>query len=192
MLIVGQGLAGTLLAWELEQNGADFRMVDAGHAEAASRVAAGIVNPITGQRLVKSGRFDELRPLARETYRGIEQKLGVTLWREMRIWRRFAIDAEWRTWSEKQARGELAPQGGTGNREGFWIEGAAQLDVAALLRATREHWQKTGRLVEATAGLVRKRAPHELVVLCTGASLRTEPAFAFVPWTIAKGELLTL
>ncbi|HYD83061.1 MAG TPA: hypothetical protein VEA63_03390, partial [Opitutus sp.] len=72
LLIVGQGLAGTLLAWELERAGLTFEIADEGHGRAASRVAAGIINPITGQRLVKSWRVDALLPVARATFRAIE------------------------------------------------------------------------------------------------------------------------
>ncbi|HRE82554.1 MAG TPA: hypothetical protein PLN52_16030, partial [Opitutaceae bacterium] len=90
ILIVGQGIAGTLLAWAFEHAGIDFEIADAGHAEAASRVAAGIVNPITGQRFVKSWRVDELLPLARAVYRELEAELGIPLVREMRVWRRFS------------------------------------------------------------------------------------------------------
>ena len=41
------------------------RCRDRGHAAAATSAAAGIVNPITGRRLVKSWRIDDLLPLAR-------------------------------------------------------------------------------------------------------------------------------
>jgi glycine/D-amino acid oxidase-like deaminating enzyme len=69
ILIVGQGLAGTLLAWECERAGIAFAVADCGHAAAATSAAAGIVNPITGRRLVKSWRIDDQLPLARAEYR---------------------------------------------------------------------------------------------------------------------------
>jgi len=53
-LIVGQGLAGSLLAWELIQRGCSVLVVDKGE-ENASQVAAGLINPVTGIRFVKSG-----------------------------------------------------------------------------------------------------------------------------------------
>ena len=83
--IVGQGLAGTLLAWELERAGRDFLIFDAGLEGATSRMAAGIVNPITGRRVVKTWRVDELLPLAATAYRSLGKTLGVTVWREMHI-----------------------------------------------------------------------------------------------------------
>ena len=48
--IAGQGLAGTLLAWALERAGREFLIYDPGHEESASRVGAGLVNPVTGER----------------------------------------------------------------------------------------------------------------------------------------------
>ena len=59
-IIVGQGLAGTLLAFALEEQGKTFCIVDDLNEYAASRKAAGIINPITGRRYVKSWNYDEL------------------------------------------------------------------------------------------------------------------------------------
>src|SRR5882724_11305977 len=140
ILIVGQGLAGTLLAWEFERAGIAFQIADAGHAESASRVAAGIINPITGQRIVKSWRVDTLLPTARESYRAFEKQLGVPLWREMRVRRLYLNEAERRVLAEKQARGELADYAGANDGEGFWIEGAARVDVGRMIAVARARW----------------------------------------------------
>lgn len=195
LLIVGQGLAGTVLGWELERAGVRFRIADEGHARAASRVAAGIINPITGQRIVKSWRVDTLLPLARETYRAIEQALGVPLWREMRVRRLYLDENERRVLAEKQARGDLLDYAGSTDGDGFWIEGAARVDPAALIAASRARWRAAGVLREERVDLRRARAEHDLVIDCCGA-LPPErddgAAFGFVPWQFSKGECLTI
>jgi len=66
-LIIGQGLAGSLLAWELMQRGCKVVIIDNG-LENASQVAAGLINPITGMRLVKSSEVDTLLPIAKQFY----------------------------------------------------------------------------------------------------------------------------
>ena len=71
ILIVGQGLAGTVLGWSLDRAGIDWRMIDAGHENAASCVAAGVINPVTGLRWVKTWRVDELWPEAKRFYQNI-------------------------------------------------------------------------------------------------------------------------
>src|ERR1700712_3025446 len=94
ILIVGQGLAGTMLAWTLEREGVEFEIADRGHAQATSRIGAGIINPITGQRIVKSWRVDEFLPVARTVYRELEQALACPLVTEMRIRRYFRDQRE--------------------------------------------------------------------------------------------------
>lgn len=189
VLIVGQGLAGTMLAWEFERAGIPFRMVDCGHATSASRVAAGIINPITGQRIVKSWRVDTMLPAARESYCALEKELGVSLWREMRVRRLYLNETERRVLAEKQAKEELADYAGANDGEGFWVEGAARVDVAKLIAMTRERWRAAGVLREETINFNELRGRHDLVIDCTGSA---SEAFAFVNWQYSKGECLTV
>lgn len=67
VLIVGQGLAGSLLAWELMRQQMRVIVIDTG-SENASKVAAGLLNPVTGQRLVKSTDIEYLLPAALDCY----------------------------------------------------------------------------------------------------------------------------
>lgn len=192
ILIVGQGLAGTLLAWEFERAGIPFTIVDTGHAAAATLAAAGIINPITGRRLVKSWRIDSLLPAARAAYREIEAVLGVPLWHEMRVRRRFADERERAVWHDKHARGELQPYGGAGDEDGFWIEGAARVDLPRLLAAARARWETSGRLRTETSDGARATERHELVIDCTGRATALAREFSFVPWEFSHGEVLEL
>ncbi len=188
ILIVGQGLAGTVLGLALERAGREFVIADPGHAPAASLAAAGIINPVTGRRLVRSWRFEELFPLARRTYREIETRLGVPLWRELRVHRRFRDERERRVFAEKQARGELAPFVEAADETGCWLAPAARVDVPALLAAARRHWQEAGVLRETTIDWAAE-AGAALVIDCTGASARRGP-FAAAGFALSKGETL--
>lgn len=192
VLIVGQGLAGTLLAWELERVGISFALADAGHERAATMAAAGIINPITGRRLVPSWRIGALRPAAAVVWRDLAATLGVTLWHEMRVRRIFADAREREIFGAKQARGELAPYAGAADALGFWIEGAARVEMAALLAAARARWQRAGRLRETAIDLGAEAGRHALVIDCTGAAAAQREEFSFVPWEFSKGEVLTL
>lgn len=188
ILILGQGLAGTLLGWELERAGIPFALAEAGRP-AASAVAAGMINPITGQRLVKSWRIETLLPLARAAYRAIEAQLGIELWHQMRVRRLFAHERERARCAEKRARSELAPFAGAADEAGFWIHDAARVDVPRLLAASRERWQRTGRIVPPQHA---PAADAELTIDCTGAAIAESDAFAFVPWEFSKGEILEI
>lgn len=192
ILIVGQGLAGTWLAWECERAGLAFAIADRGHATATTRAGAGIINPITGRRLVKSWRIDEWLPLARGAYRELEHALGVHVWREMRVRRLFADAREREVAGQKSARGELAPYASAVEADGLWIEGAARVDFDLLLTAARARWRAQGRLREAQVEITRELSHHTVVIDCSGMQATRDPAWEFVPWEFSKGELLEI
>ncbi|MDB6167374.1 MAG: hypothetical protein JWM88_238 [Verrucomicrobia bacterium] len=189
VLIVGQGIAGTLLGWELERAGIPFEIVDAGHARSASQVAAGMLTPITGQRLVPGWRFDELLPVARAAYCEMETAWDVPLWRDMRVRRIFASDRERIIFREKSAAGLLGPHAGDADEEGFWIEGAAQVDLSSLISSARARWRGRGVLREGGFDWEGDFPSHELIVDCGG---RAAGRFGFVPWEYSKGEIISV
>ena len=67
-LIVGHGLAGATLAWQLQKLGQTIAVVDREAPNTASRVAAGLISPISGKRNAASYRFDEFWKEAKEFY----------------------------------------------------------------------------------------------------------------------------
>ncbi len=69
-LIIGQGLAGSFLAWELLQRDQKVIVID-NDKENASLIAAGLINPVTGMRFVKSTGVDYLLPTALDFYQGL-------------------------------------------------------------------------------------------------------------------------
>ena len=78
-LIIGQGIAGTMLSWFLYKEGKSFVVVDEGAPDAPSKVAAGVMNPVTGRRYVRSWRIDEILPFAAQAYEQIGLVLGQQL-----------------------------------------------------------------------------------------------------------------
>jgi len=70
-IIVGQGICGTMLSWFLHKEGKSFVVIDENKNNTSSRVAAGIINPVTGRRYVTSWMVDELMRFAEQTYTDI-------------------------------------------------------------------------------------------------------------------------
>ncbi|MBK9460917.1 MAG: FAD-binding oxidoreductase [Sphingobacteriales bacterium] len=71
-LIVGQGLTGTWLSHYLLQAQQSVLVVDEYQAMAASRVASGVINPITGKYMTQTWLADQLLPFAFEQYQHLE------------------------------------------------------------------------------------------------------------------------
>ena len=74
-LIVGQGLAGSVLAFKMYQQGIDFKVIASQDISKASDVAAGLFNPMVFKRLTKSWMVDACLPDMLETYRAMEALL---------------------------------------------------------------------------------------------------------------------
>ncbi|MBA4165960.1 MAG: FAD-binding oxidoreductase [Chitinophagaceae bacterium] len=77
-LIIGQGISGTFLSWCLRRANRSFIVIDDGDKHSSSRVASGIINPVTGRRIVKTWMIDELMPFALNSYELLGRELGIT------------------------------------------------------------------------------------------------------------------
>ncbi|MFL5729557.1 MAG: FAD-binding protein, partial [Cytophagaceae bacterium] len=75
-IIVGQGLAGTVLSYLLQKNGKKILVAEDESPDSASSVAAGIYNPITGKRMVKTWKAGDLFPVLEDFYSGMEKDLN--------------------------------------------------------------------------------------------------------------------
>ena len=214
-LILGQGLAGTVLAWTLLQRGWDLAVVDDGHGSSSSRVAAGLINPVTGRRLVKTSDADRLLPAAEAFYDSLSRQLGTgPLLHPLPMWRLFRSQLEVEAWDRRCADpgyraylGERLPAGSLGRGVvdplGSGLQRrTAYLDVPGLLDPSARAFSSQGRLTRADVqpfdirprdgyvecgGLLAARA-----ILCQGHRAMDGPWFGWLPFQPAKGELLTL
>lgn len=67
-IIVGQGICGTMLSWFLHKEGKTFVVIDDGNDNSSSKVAAGIINPVTGRRYVTTWMIETVMPFAHGVY----------------------------------------------------------------------------------------------------------------------------
>lgn len=202
VLVVGQGLAGTALGLACAEAGVDFVVADPGTAGAASRVAAGLVNPVSGRRWTVAEDFARLGPLAEAAYRRWGLRLGADLWRPLALRRRWRDDAERDAVRARRERGDFGPYAGPADDDGLAIRGAARVDLPLLLDRAAAAWQAEGRLrrrtVERADLTFDATGPRwggerfSAVVLCAGAGPLARAFLAGVPVVPAKGEVLVV
>ena len=210
-IIVGQGLAGTTLAWHLVEAGQKVLLIDAAESVTSSKIAAGLITPITGKRLVLTQRFDDCLPVARQFYTRIEQRTGRTFFHDRKAVRLLTSDDERERWAlrleqpafqahltDPQPNPLLDPELGDDSGGGFEM-GSAQLDVAAYLAASREampfatttlDWRQDVTL--GSDGISVKDHRAHRIVSCEGHAATRNPYFSWVPFRAAKGDVLTV
>lgn len=192
--IAGQGLAGTCLAWNLHGLGVPFHIIDPGTG-GASRVAAGLINPVTGKNFEPSPGIASFLPEAIVFYHSIEATLGIRIWHTLPVLRLATSPAEWHKMQTKCELPEVAPWVLDNHVEpgpGDWcgavrIGGGGRLDTRIFLEASREFFLESGRLSEAHVS--PDHAPAG-TIWCDGAEGLTRGRLG--PHRCAKGEILTL
>lgn len=215
-VVVGQGLAGTLLALELEKCGRRVLVVDDGWKTAASQVAAGVLNPVTGMRIVKTLGADDLVPAAKRIYAELGERFGETFFHETPFYRFYVSehekgvktkrgnDPDYAGWlSEDIPAGTLCGGGLADKLGGFFVNRAGWLDIPKLLSRTREMWRSRGILleenfdyndVEISRAGTRWRNCDVLggIIFCEGFRVRENPWFSHLKWQPAKGEFVEI
>jgi glycine/D-amino acid oxidase-like deaminating enzyme len=105
-LIIGQGIAGTTLSYQLLKKGKKVLLVDEKRTDSSSRVAAGLFNPITGRRMIKTWLADNLFPYLHTFYPTLEKELGARFFFPLPVYRPFstlAIQNHWASQTQNQA-----------------------------------------------------------------------------------------
>ena len=211
-IIVGQGLAGTLLCWELQKKGADVLVIDNPNYTKASDVAAGLVNPVVFRRMTKSWLIDELYPQLLKTYQELENELGIRVFYPLPI-KKVLGEGEADFWKKKASENQLTefinPNPGSKTyafvNSPFGIgevEKSGRVDLKNLISTFREKLITANRLIEEKfhygsiqfkkEELNYKNISTQKIIFCEGHQASQNPFFKFIRYRHTKGEVLRI
>ncbi len=212
VMVVGLGLAGALLARALRRRGLQVLAFDPAPGISSSRVAAGVMNPVTGRRLVKVWRAEEFLAFADKTWRALEKELARPLYYSLPVvwalpdlraensWLARCGDPLYRRFLRESAPEDMLPEWVAPARHFGLTTGSGRVDLPTFLDAFADRLEREGCLVRAPFDYARLRlaadaayydgwAAHR-VVFCEGAGLSRNPFFAEAPLRPVKGEVL--
>jgi glycine oxidase len=203
------------MAWQLHRHGFRVLVVDRESGDSSSRIAAGLITPVTGKRLAKSWRLEEVHPAAVSFYRWVEGQTGSSIFQQCPSLRLFQNEAE-REEYHRRASGVLAglvrtpetpvkPDWFMAPFGGFEMPTAARLDTSHYLDGSREYFQQRGDYLQADIEpspdveiaaegvcLPRFGLKSRAIVFCRGFDPAADPWFGGIRFNAAKGEILTL
>ena len=208
ILIVGQGLAGSLLAWELMRWKMRVMVIDVG-GENASKVAAGLINPVTGQRLVKTTDIEHLLPAALDCYQQCARVFKQDFFVPLQMLRILKNAQEQHSAQQRLRQAEY---------QGFLHEctdaPSALITAFGVLQQQKTGYLKTRTLLKKLQDFFISNASYrqtrldyqdillqprlkwldiqpQHIVFCEGHHGRQNPWFGGLPFQPAKGEILS-
>ncbi|MEO1496917.1 MAG: FAD-dependent oxidoreductase [Planctomycetota bacterium] len=221
VLILGQGLAGSTLAWRLREHGLRTIVVDRGGVDAAgrpssSRIAAGLITPVTGKRLTVAEGYADHFHEADRFYRRLGRALHFDCYETQPAVRLFVSEAERALFEQRVADGAIGEHARLAERGdvpastpspwgGFVMSGAARLNPAAYLGGTRGalidedglvqdavEFETDIRPTDDGVAIPRFELAARTVAFCTGYTPELPACVPAERWAPTKGELLTI
>jgi glycine/D-amino acid oxidase-like deaminating enzyme len=210
VLIVGQGLAGTWLSYWLHKAELSFTIIDQKNVDGASLRAAGLINPVTGRRLVTTWMIEEFMPFAIKAYQEFGNFLDEIFINETSVIDFFPsvqmLQSFQKRYEEDPAY--LLP-GDEREKYAEWfrydlgwglIYPCQLVNVEKLMTCWRGWLKKNNNLVEDAFDLldldktskgINYRGIHaSYIVFCDGKSSAQNPYFSKLPFALNKGEAL--
>ncbi|QOI97109.1 MAG: FAD-binding oxidoreductase [Flammeovirgaceae bacterium] len=213
-LIVGQGLAGSCLAVQLLERKKKIAVIDLPVDQAASRVAAGLFNPITGKIFSLTWQADILFSYLHMFYQRAEKLTGQHFFYPMPVYRPFASAGEQNDWMIKSADNRYTPyleqlttspifeSQVINPYGGLLLKQCGYLDTVKFLEAVRklivqqgtflEDFFNEAELVICPDGVTYRNLKAARVIFCQGIAVNQNRFFSWLPIQPLKGEVLQL
>ena len=209
-IILGQGISGTFLSYYLLNAGKTVLVIDAPQAYSASKVASGVINPVTGRRIVKTWLIDELLPFTWNAYKEIGDLLNISLISQCNVLdfhatpqmqeafgSRLSEDASLLRVPDNQPHWQqyFRFNYGIGEVDPCWL-----VDLQSLLPHWRQYLLNHHALLEdnfeweqcevSKDKVVYKGITATKILCCEGVEGTRNPFFQLLPFALNKGEAI--
>ncbi len=211
-IIVGQGIGGSVLGYTLIKKGLKILIIDGGGSN-SSKVAAGIFNPITGKRMVKTWKAEQLFPFLNEFYPEMEKDLDAKFFHPLSIFRPFGSIEEQNHWvshsdelynkfSRVVTSSDDFPINKNKHFGGLSLFKSGYVDTVTLLSAAFRYFDRRESIISErfdytdlvfeNDGISWRNYKARKVIFAEGHLNQFNPYFNWIPYIPVKGEVLTL
>ena len=210
VLVIGQGIAGTWLSFFLEKAGITCTVIDDAQPNSATRVASGVINPVTGRQVAVTWQANTVLPFAKRSYQQLGEQLGKNLLHENGIVSFPLVSQMEEAYHKKIKAGctyvSLMEQ--DHNLKDFFnyqlaemlIKPAFGINLQQLLDSWRIKLQREGNLLDiafeeeklviTNNGLLYRGIKCDYLFYCQGIGVSRSKYWKALPFSLKKGEAL--
>ncbi len=211
-IIVGWGLAGVVMAWQLYFSNKKFKVFDT-EDQNSSKVAAGIVNPIVFKRMTKSWRSNELLPYSYDFYTKIQNLIGEEFLHPKKIYKIINNLEEENNWSVKIGddsfeeqisfvdKNEIIPHINAPFGYGM-VKTYGNIDTEKFISSSKAFFKQkeieffNEKFEYNKINLELKSYQNSIyfseIIFCEGVGIKENPFFNYIPFKPTHGEILTI
>jgi glycine oxidase len=212
-IIVGQGLAGSAVAYQLIRRGKKILVIDQSHDNTSSRIAAGLFNPLTGRNMKKTWLADQLFQYLHDFYAETERATEEKFFHSMPLYRPFFSVEEQNEWMGKSVDPSFKPYvnrvytsktvtGVNDELGGLLLNQCGYLESDKYVKAIRKLIEKNGVFIEdnfnqdalevTNTHVSYKEFTAKKIIFCEGIGVRNSKWFNGLSIIPLKGETLTV
>lgn len=210
-IVVGQGLAGTCLAFTLEHI---FKkriyVIDKNSGAGCSRVAAGTFNPVSFKTFDTTWKAAELVPFLKQFYTEMSKSVESELMSESPIYKILKSEdqkAQWIKKSMMQTTSKFMHENvketieGVNAKLGFGeVKDSGNIHMVKMLTNYRNKLESSDKLLEEEFeysklefkdnSLIYRNMEARALIFCEGHMAEKNPFFSYLPFRCTKGEVL--
>lgn len=209
-LIIGQGMAGTLLSYELIRAGKSVLIIDRKDKHNTSLVASAVINPLVGKNWTLAKDAERLIPQALDTYHQLNHLLQADLVQQKSLFVFHRDEASKQNFNKQMEAGNpyLREENATGHSDWDASFGLGKvtpvytIDAQSLLCKWSLFLQSKNALIEERfqfedlqfvgPAIQYKDILADNLVFCEGAIGRQNPFFPALTFTQNRGDALLL
>jgi glycine oxidase len=205
-LIIGGGIAGCAMHFELTTRGKKCVIIDQLKTNSASRVAAGLCNPVTGQQYALTWKASEIFLKTLPFYQKMDKHLKIKCFQPQKIFRIMATNGEqnivlsrlnnpeYQNFAKFWKGSNKYPIGILEIYHGGWLNTVPFLEAYQQYLCKNEEWIN-GEFQYNNLDLICKDylgTSFDHAIFCEGINVKKNPFFPKIPLNLNKGQLIEI